>query len=128
MGVNYRKVHTLHGAGHGRDVVIQGGQLYDRAGDNLPGDLNKITERGIPVTNEVAVHLSTREAEAEITERKKKLDEYLRKVRAEAEEKLKNGEPLTDEDGVANLKGLDGLDDLVADLEAKQQSRVRKKK
>lgn len=128
MGVNYRKVHTLHGAGHGRDVVIQDGQLYDRSGDNLPGDLSQITERGIPVTNEVAVHLSTRDAEREITERKKKLDEYLRKVREEAEQKLADGEPLFEDEAGSSLAGLDGLDDLVADLEAKQKSRVRKKK
>lgn len=125
MSLDWRKPHTIHGAGPGLDVVIQNNKLYDRAGRPLPPELQVIADKQIPVTNELQIHLKTQQAERHVSAQRRELDDYVARIRREAEERLKQGlsvEP-EDEEEVSD----DGLADLEAALASQATtSRVRK--
>lgn len=129
--LDWRKPHELHGSGPGRDVVIQNNQLFDRAGNPLPGDLKSIAAKGIPVTKEVAVQIATAKARKEAEEKKRKLDEYVEKVRQQLASKLtEEGDIDIPPEEVLEKNPIDGLEELEAELRVTQPkgSKVRKRK
>jgi hypothetical protein len=129
--LNWRKPHEIHGAGPGFDIVIQDGKLYDRSGKSLPSNLAEVHAQGIPVPDEVRLHLSTAKARREANDRKRLLDDYVEKVRREAVRKLEAGELFEGEgDEEAILDGITGLEELERELSSNvaTKSRVKKRK
>ena len=125
MSLNWRKNHVIHGAGPGRDVVVQGSHLYDRSGQPLPAELQVIADKKIPVTNELQIFLRTQKAERQVSEKRRELNDYVERIRADAESRLKQGLPIEPEDD--DSSGFDGLEELEAALASSaKSSRVRK--
>lgn len=126
--LDWRKPHEVHGSGPGKDVVVQGNMLFDRAGNPLGTDLQEIAAKGIPVTRELAVHIATVKAQREAEKKKRLVDEYLEKFKHKIEERInQEGVDILEEDLSSPL---DGLEELEAELKSNmaKSSKVRKKR
>lgn len=87
MPLDLTKEHTIHGAGAGKDVIVQfqGDEikLYDRTGTELPLDPKVLVSKGLALTD--ALKIQVEEARAHIAARK--LEQRLKLIGQRAQEK-----------------------------------------
>lgn len=118
MPLDFRKPHEIHGGGHGKDIVIQDGVMYTRGGQRLPQNAKAIANMGLPVTNEVRMHMEMARFNEEARLQRQKIEEHLQQQRDALMARIQQGESI---DSVLSndtpLPADDGLEDLSAQLE-----------
>ena len=87
MPLDLTKEHTIHGAGFGRDVIVQEEdgalKLYDRSGAELPFDPAAIQAKGIALTDALRIQVE----EARAIQKAARMEKKIQLIQDKAREK-----------------------------------------
>ena len=118
MPLDLTKDHTIHGAGAGRDVILQTEdgvlKLYDRSGAELPFDPAVIQSKGIALTDAFRIQVE----ESKALQRAARMEAKLALIQQKAKEKaLAQAEAGELPDWSDDADNDDEYADLLADFE-----------